>query len=170
MSKHFSAWESKNEICLRKLVTLIFEIKKVIQGVKGGKCALICKKNGTPRALHVYKRDAKPFFLPKDIKEWCWDQDNGKRRLNLVFILLVVIRVQLSILYKVFAFSALTTRLHNNNAQILEHLWGKLSKYSTGPCACTSRFAASFLVKYLGRRHDRHTLLLAPLAHESTLW
>ena len=79
MDEHFPAWESRNQGHLSTLVGLITEIKEIAKGWKGGKCMLVCKMDEKPRALRLYKRNGKDFFLPVAAREKCWVQVNQKQ-------------------------------------------------------------------------------------------
>lgn len=78
MDQRLRAWESENQENLRRMVSLIKEIKKVAAKVKGGKCVLVCEMKDNDGVLRMYERKGRGLFVPREAEGKCWTMKASK--------------------------------------------------------------------------------------------
>jgi hypothetical protein len=76
----FPRWEQANQDRLRKMVSLLKELKKVVQGLEGRAAVLVCEEKGGDLRVYKMKRERDGGVLPKDIIERHWTVDNGEAK------------------------------------------------------------------------------------------
>lgn len=80
---HFKEWEAANQDKLRKLVSLLMELKCIVRETKGRAAILVCKHKGAP--LQIFKAKNQTSVLPTNIlvKHWgLGTGENSKKRVQ----------------------------------------------------------------------------------------
>jgi hypothetical protein len=72
----FKEWEAANQDKLRKLVSLLVELKSIVHEIKGRAAILVCKDRGAP--LQIFKAKDQTSVLPKNILVKHWDLGTGE--------------------------------------------------------------------------------------------
>ncbi|KAH7350250.1 hypothetical protein BKA66DRAFT_541509 [Pyrenochaeta sp. MPI-SDFR-AT-0127] len=73
VERQFEAWETNNQGNLRKLVTLLAELKLMVRGVEGRAAVLVCAEKGAP--LQILRTKNKTDVLPRKIVENHWSRE-----------------------------------------------------------------------------------------------
>lgn len=71
----FPDWETANQDKLRKLVSLLADLKQLIGGMEKGAAVLVCEDKGAP--LQIYRSKSEAGVLPEAIISRHW-ADNGR--------------------------------------------------------------------------------------------
>lgn len=72
-SDSFEEWETKNQLGLRKLVTVLTQLREVIKKNKGRMCVAIYERGSSPQGMKIFASTAGKRVLPGDLTHEFWD-------------------------------------------------------------------------------------------------
>jgi hypothetical protein len=72
----FAAWENKHQKELRKMVSLLSQLREAVKKSGSERCMAICEKRTRPRELLVFKASHQRGGLPDDVIGKFWRDEN----------------------------------------------------------------------------------------------
>ncbi|KAI0903395.1 hypothetical protein F4823DRAFT_283386 [Ustulina deusta] len=75
----FAAWESRHQIKLRKMVTLLSQLREAVKMSGSKRCIAICEKGTNPRELAVFESTFLRDALPSDLIRKFWSKRDVER-------------------------------------------------------------------------------------------
>ncbi|KAJ6787649.1 hypothetical protein PWT90_06884 [Aphanocladium album] len=76
VSKTFPQWEETHQTKLRKLATLLQQLRSAVQSSGGQNCIAVCEKPPGSRAIEIFTSQMERGALPAELQERFWPRNN----------------------------------------------------------------------------------------------